>query len=103
MFKFKAGAHVRLTHSIEDLGLNTRMTGIVWALYRTVPKSYEVKFTDSDGKALDVIENHYVRIERGSRGCDVFEGVWRVEEGEPAGNWFEGRHGRAYPKKFHRQ
>ena len=55
MFKFKAGAHVRLTHSIEDLGLNTRMTGIVWALYRTVPKSYEVKFTDSDGKALDVL------------------------------------------------
>jgi len=55
MFKFKEGARVRVRHSLAELGLDTNMTGIVWALYETEPNSYEVKFTNREGGSFDIL------------------------------------------------
>lgn len=55
MTKFKEGECVRLKVAIDDLGLDTTMNGFVWALYNTVPQSYEVTFTDGAGVNLDVM------------------------------------------------
>ena len=54
MFRFLEGASVALKEDAPSLELDAGTTGVIWALYKSIPPSYEVTFVGRDGKKFDV-------------------------------------------------
>jgi hypothetical protein len=54
MFRFAEDSVVALAANDPGLDLNAGTIGVVWALYNTIPPSYEVTFTGKDGLKFDV-------------------------------------------------
>jgi Domain of unknown function (DUF4926) len=53
--KFKEGDIVASTVKYPSLGLAVGDKGTVWCVYGTLPPSYEVNFTDLEGKEWGMI------------------------------------------------
>jgi hypothetical protein len=51
--RFKEGDTVLLNDDRSIAGLSAGTAGVVWCLYDTQPPSYEITFSDTEGRAFD--------------------------------------------------